>query len=425
MRLLPLCLALLAAALLPAGARAQTAAPTATTGTASPVGLSTATVHGTIDANGQPTSYRFEYGTTTAYGLQTSNASAGLGEDPVSVSASLGDLTADTVYHYRVVAWPDSDPTNPNAIVTGADRTFQTIARPTAATNSARAVGATGVTLDGKSNPNRSPTTVRFEWGPTQDYGNLTAPVSIGRGASAVEVSTPIAGLTPNTTYHFRIVATNAAGTKRGRDRGFRTLRAPTGIILAAPPATVGFGRSTTISGQVQGAGVNGIRVALEAAPFPFTAPFTSASSVVSAASDGAFRLVTPPLLVASRLHVVTRSTPSVASPDFTVSPTLIVRIGARRLDARRYRLTGAVTPHVRGARVSVQREAGRKWRTSKRTQTKRLSRGRVGYDVNVLRRAKTQRYRVLVTPRNGAYARAASRSVTVLKLQRRHKRKR
>jgi hypothetical protein len=419
MRLLPLCFVLLAAALLPAGALAQTAPPTATTGTASPVGLSTTTVHGTIDPNGQPVSYRFEYGTTTAYGLQTADDSAGFGDDPVSVSGMLAGLTADTVYHYRLIAWPDADP---SATVAGADRTFHTIATPTVSTNSARAVGPNGVTLDGKADPNRSATTVRFEWGTNQDYGNLTAPVSIGRGSSSVEVSTPIAGLSPNTTYHFRIVATNAAGVKRGRDRGFRTSRAPTGITLAAPAVTVGFGRSTTISGQVQGAGVNGIRVALESAPFPFTAPFTSASSVVTAASNGTFRLATPPLLVASRLHVVTRSTPAVASPDFTVSPTLIVGISARRRDARRYRLTGAVTPHVRGAKVSIQRKVGAKWRTSKRTLTKRLSRGRVGYDVNVLRRAKTQRYRVLITPRTGAYARTASRSVKVLRTERKHR---
>jgi hypothetical protein len=422
MRLLPLCLALLAAALLPAGALAQTAPPAAATGSATPVGLSSATVHGTVDPNGQLTSYRFEYGTTTAYGLQTADDSAGLGDDPVSVSASLGGLTADTVYHYRVVAWPDSDPT---ATVAGADHSFRTIATPTVSTNSARALGAGGVTLDGKADPNRSPTTVQFEWGLTQDYGNLTAPVSIGRGSASVEVSTPIGGLAPNTTYHFRIVATNAAGTKRGRDRGFRTLRAPTGITLAAPAPTVGFGRSTTIAGQVQGAGVNGVRVALESAPFPFSAPFTSASSVVTAGPDGSFRIPTPPLLVASRLHVVTRSTPAVASSDVTVSPTLVVGISARRRDARRYRLTGALRPHVSGARVSIQRRSGSKWRTSKRTRTKRLSHGRIGYDVNVLRRARTQHYRVLITPRNGAYAKTATRSVTVLRLERKHKRKR
>src|SRR3954468_11580578 len=152
MRLLPLCFALLAAALWPAGALAQTTPPTATTNAASPVGLSTATVHGTIDANGQPTSYRFEYGTTTGYGLQTADDTAGSGDDPADVSASLGGLTADTVYHFRVIAWLDSDPDT--TVVKGADRTFHTIATPTVSTNSARAVGPSSVTLDGKANPN-------------------------------------------------------------------------------------------------------------------------------------------------------------------------------------------------------------------------------------------------------------------------------
>jgi hypothetical protein len=419
MRLLPLCLALLAAALLPASALAQTSStpPTAATQTATPVGMNTATVRGAVDPNGQLVNYRFEYGTTTAYGLQTFDGTVEPGDDPVPVSASLSGLTADTVYHYHVVAWPADDP---DAKVFGGDRTFHTVTLPTVATNSARGLGPNGVTLDGKADPNRSPTTVTFQWGPTKNYGNTTAPVDVGRGSSAVEVSAVLGGLTPNTTYHFRIVATNAAGAKPGRDRGFRTLRQPTGITLNPPAATVGFDDSTTITGQVLGNGINGIRVALERTPFPFRAPFTTAGSVVTAAPDGTFRIPTPPLLVATRFHVVTRTTLQAVSPDVTVAPEMIVGAVAQRRDARRYSITGAVTPHVRGAKVTVQRKVGRKWRSAKRTRTKRLGRGRVGYEVVVRRRAKPQRYRALVTPRNGAYAQTTTRAVKVPRVARR-----
>jgi hypothetical protein len=410
-------LAVLFAAPAPAAvAQVSDTPPTATTRPASPIGQNTATVHGTVDPNGQFTSYRFEYGTTTDYGLQTADGFAGDGDDPVDVEETLSGLSADTLYHYRVIAWPDSDPT---AIVVGADRTFQTISLPNVNTNSVRGTRPDGVVLTGKVDPNRSPTKVHFEWGETMSYGNETPDVDVGRGSTAVEVATPLNGLTPYTTYHFRIVATNAAGIRRGRDRGFRTLRQPTGITLASSVLKVGFGGVTRIDGQVQGAGVGGIRVALERTPFPFKVPFTNASNVVNAAADGTFRLETPPLMVSSRLRVVTRTTPAVVSPDVTVFTKLLVGIHTERLDRRHYRLTGAVTPHVTGARASVQRKVGRKWKFAKRTRTKRLGRGRVGYSVTVNRARRARRYRVVVKPRSAAYAASESRSVKVPRIER------
>src|SRR5690349_18048558 len=82
---------MLLALVVPAAARAQTigAAPTVVTGTASPVDATTATVHGGVDPNGQPASYRFEYGTTTSYGYTTAIGSAGSGSSSVSESADI------------------------------------------------------------------------------------------------------------------------------------------------------------------------------------------------------------------------------------------------------------------------------------------------------------------------------------------------
>src|SRR5690349_18062190 len=93
------------------------AAATATTGPANSVTRTSANVTGTVDPNGTPTSYHVEYGTTSAYGLSTPEKAAGAGADPVSVQAALANLTAQTTYHYRLVA---------TGAAPGGDRTFRT-----------------------------------------------------------------------------------------------------------------------------------------------------------------------------------------------------------------------------------------------------------------------------------------------------------
>ncbi len=88
----------------PAPASAAAAPPTATTLAASSVGESSATVNGTVNPNGQSTTYFFRYGTSTTYGLQTTPAGAGSGTGVVAVHAALDGLTANTTYHYQLVA---------------------------------------------------------------------------------------------------------------------------------------------------------------------------------------------------------------------------------------------------------------------------------------------------------------------------------
>ena len=48
-----------------------------------------------------------------------------------------------------------------------------------------------------------------------------------GVGESPVAVSASVTGLAANTTYHFRISATNAGGTSNGSDQTLKTLPAP------------------------------------------------------------------------------------------------------------------------------------------------------------------------------------------------------
>jgi hypothetical protein len=78
--------------------------------------------------------------------------------------------------------------------------------------------------LHGWVNPNGLTTTVAFQYGRSANYGRITANQTF-TGNTAQRVSVRIPRLRANTTYHFRLVATNNGGTSNGSDRTFRTSR--------------------------------------------------------------------------------------------------------------------------------------------------------------------------------------------------------
>jgi Kelch motif protein/galactose oxidase-like protein len=95
-------------------------APAVTTTAASGVTDSSVELNGTVNPNGSATTYYFQYGPTTSYGLRTASTSAGSGTSATSVTSTVGFLSAATTYHYRIVA--DSAA----GTVSGADMTFTT-----------------------------------------------------------------------------------------------------------------------------------------------------------------------------------------------------------------------------------------------------------------------------------------------------------
>jgi hypothetical protein len=113
----------LAALALPVAGQAAVAAPpapTVSTGGASGVSYSSATLNGDVNAQGAATNYYFEYGTTGAYGAQSPLSPAGNANTSVKVSQAITGLQAATRYHYRLVA------VGPGGTVAGKDRTFTT-----------------------------------------------------------------------------------------------------------------------------------------------------------------------------------------------------------------------------------------------------------------------------------------------------------
>jgi hypothetical protein len=110
---------LLSFAVLAAPAYAATP-PSATTLPATNIGPLGAQANGLVTPNGHVTTIRFQYGTTTKYGKQTTPQNAGQGTSAVPVAAGLTGLKSGTRYHYRLVATSSAGTTR------GADKSFVT-----------------------------------------------------------------------------------------------------------------------------------------------------------------------------------------------------------------------------------------------------------------------------------------------------------
>ena len=222
----------------------QLPAPSVTTGAASGVTATSATVAGEVDPNGFATTCHFEYvddagfqstGFANAADIDCASA-VGSGEDPVAVSADVLGLQPSTTYHYRLVA------TSENGTTEGAALQLTTPAPPAppaplVTTDAATSISQTAATLNGTVDPNGAATTYQFEYGTSPSLGSVVpaAPADAGSGTAAVARAQSLTGLTPNTTYHYRLVATNAGGTTNGPVLTFKTA-AP---VVVNPPVTV------------------------------------------------------------------------------------------------------------------------------------------------------------------------------------------
>jgi YVTN family beta-propeller protein len=195
-----------------------TSPPTVTTRSAGSITSSAAAMTATVNPNGAGTTYYFQYGPSTGYGSTTGDKSAGSGSTDVAANASVSNLSPSTTYHYRIVA------ENAHGMSYGNDRTFTTSAvAPTATTRVVGEVDSESAVVNGYVNPNGATSTYYFEYGLDDSYGSETASQSAGSGSSNVSVSETLTDLDIYTTYHFRIVASNSAGTSYGIDRSFKT----------------------------------------------------------------------------------------------------------------------------------------------------------------------------------------------------------
>lgn len=220
-------------------------APSATTRGPSSIGPTTTHLNGTVNPNGQATTWYFEFGTSASYGTKTAARGAGAGTRSVNESSTITGLAAGTTYHYRIVA------SNASGTSFGADQSFETVSPPAVATLTPQSVAPTSGTLMGTLNPGGLGATWYFEYGTTTNYGSKTPSESVGASTSTLNVSAPLTGLSAGTSYHYRLVATSSAGTSRSADAIFVTSPA---VTLQAGALKVVHGNTVTLSGTVTSA---------------------------------------------------------------------------------------------------------------------------------------------------------------------------
>ena len=354
-----------------------------------------ATLNGTVDAAGV---VHFDYGTSTDYGLTTPEQTA---TGPGPVSATVSGLTAETTYHFRIAG--------------GADRTFTTAANPeppVVSNQRARDIAPTTATATASIDPNGSVTTYRIEYGTTTRYGNDTTAAQTGTATGTVSVK--LTGLRPYTRYHWRTVATNAAGTTNGTDRSFRTARLPSAVSLGLSRRTVPWGGDVRLGGRVSGAGVAGLTVALEQQRFLIDQDFKPAGTARTG-SDGGYLFTIPKLWTTTSYRVSTQTQVVATSPVATARSRVRIGIRARHHARKRARIEGSVMPGVAGTVALQLYRSGLGWQQV-RTATLAPASETVSRYRFTVRRIKRvwRRFRVVASPTAGTQVRGWSSSVAV-----------
>jgi hypothetical protein len=235
-------------------------APTVTTEDVLLFGIDTATVRGTMTANGALTTGSFCISTSSAATIIDGVLDSCLFVIPSSPlttstnSATTGDavgLSQATTYYYQQIG------DNSQGTSYGTIKSFTTLAgAPVATTVAASAIANTTATINGRINPGGASTTVKFCWGTSSSLSGCTLSDTItvlAGSAGLTNESLNLTSLTPGTTYYFRIQGTNSQGTTLGSILSF-VAGAPSVQTLAATSVTT---TGAVLNGTVKANGSN------------------------------------------------------------------------------------------------------------------------------------------------------------------------
>jgi hypothetical protein len=198
-----------------------------------------ATLAGTIDPHGVPSSYHFEYGPSASYGSSTPEITAGSGDGEQDVTQAIIGLSPSQTYHVRVVVTSSND-----VIRSGADGTFRMPPAPRATVGAPVGValeGSIGVaTLVGAADTHGLAGSYRFELASLDSaYAITTAERSVpGDVVAAQHLSAVVAGLPLNERFRVRLIVSSNESTGYSDQITFASPPPPT-AYPSPPPGDV------------------------------------------------------------------------------------------------------------------------------------------------------------------------------------------
>lgn len=191
---------------------------------------------GTVDPKGsgplQETAYRFEYSSDGVEWISAGDQGPIEGEGPQAVSAEIAGLLPNTTYQVRLLA--ENEGGEATSALPNPTFTTDAVAPLVEATNATQVLTGSAQ-LNGRIDPNNSQTTYYFEWGSADCAANpcTSVPASkdgdAGSGNGFVWVSAQITGLSPGSSYSYRLIAKNAVGETIGASSSFSTETPPSG----------------------------------------------------------------------------------------------------------------------------------------------------------------------------------------------------
>jgi CSLREA domain-containing protein len=194
-------------------------------------------------------------------------------------------------------------------------------APPVIGTARASSVGTTTAILSAPvANPDPEGGTLLFQFGTSTAYGNSSATKSLAATMSAATFSVPLIDLTPNTVYHFRVVAENHSGPAVGPDATFTTAGPSTQLHPTQAVNTFTIGKALVSSSG----SLTVVLGAPDAGHFSAKATFTVRKTAI--AHHKGKRVVK---------HVKTTHTYGTGSGGSSAKSSVKLRIGLRGLAAR------------------------------------------------------------------------------------------
>ncbi len=159
---------------------------------------------------------------------------------------------------------------------------------PTVLAGSASAIAQTTAQLNGSVDAGRSELSAcRFEYGTSVFYeASVPCSPTPQKEQGPVAVSATLEGLSPDTTYHFRISASNEHGTSASVDQSMRTLPKPPVLQSVSPDAGLQSGGTTVTLRGDNLSQVTKVAFGTSAAP-SFTIDSNSSITVVSPSGTG------------------------------------------------------------------------------------------------------------------------------------------